>query len=153
MNGRLLVKILAHDTFQLGGDMDYFYSPSVRGFFCDAVNGRDIPEDSIRITSSEHRSLLDGQALGLLIAVNDAGVVVSVAAPDTSGVRAWRAYQAQAQAELIASDRVAMRCMKAGVPYPGDWLFRDELLRAIVRADSGDSTASIPNRPAFPPGT
>lgn len=65
----------------------------------------------------------------------------------------WAAYQLAAQVELDVGDKVCNRCMKAGKPYPPDWLARDELLRAIVRAASGDPTQPLPARPAYPAGT
>lgn len=72
-------------------------------------------------------------------------------APTTAQL--WSAYQSQAKLELIASDAVATRCVKAGVAYPSNWLSRDVALRAIIAATSGDPTQPLPSRPAYPAGT
>lgn len=59
-----------------------------------------------------------------------------------------------AQAALDDSDRVAIRCAKAGVLYPVSWLAYDDLLRAIMRATvDGGFPTELPPRPDYPLGT
>jgi hypothetical protein len=65
----------------------------------------------------------------------------------------WVAYQETAKEALIVGDKVANRCVKAGIAYPTDWRSRDIALRAIVTASSGDPTQPLPAQPPFPPGT
>jgi hypothetical protein len=65
----------------------------------------------------------------------------------------WAQYQQQAKEELDFDDGVAIRCIKAGVPYPAAWLERDVALRIIVTAANGDATQALPVRPAYPAGT
>lgn len=66
----------------------------------------------------------------------------------------WKDYQSKAQFQLDANDKVAIRCIKAGVPYTADWLENDEALRAILRTPSGDPTLPFPVPPAtFPAGS
>jgi hypothetical protein len=68
----------------------------------------------------------------------------------------WPQYLGTVQAELDFSDNVATRCVKAGVAYPAAWLTRDQALRALMRATSGDVSVPILTfqpRPAFPEGT
>lgn len=65
----------------------------------------------------------------------------------------WKKYQLQAQALLSKSDLTAMRCFKAGLPYPKEWIDFDSQLREIVRTESGDSTQALPVQPAYPVGT
>lgn len=55
-----------------------------------------------------------------------------------------------AKAALDASDRVAIRCIKAGVGYPADWQTYDAALRAIV---AGGTATALPTMPAYPAGT
>lgn len=57
-----------------------------------------------------------------------------------------------AQASLDASDKVLVRCMKAGVPYPAAWQSRDIVLRAIVSGSDTTSNA-LPIQPDYPEGT
>lgn len=59
--------------------------------------------------------------------------------------------QVEARAALDKTDMVAMRCMKAGVPYPAAWMTYTTALRAIISA-TGDAPA-LPSQPAFPKGT
>lgn len=83
--------------------------------------------------------------------VSDVGVTPPAgyltADPGPTQAQLWYAYQAKAQAQLDANDAVAIRCIKAGVAYPADWLARDNSLRAIVRASSGDPTQPLPQPP------
>lgn len=54
-----------------------------------------------------------------------------------------------AQAALDASDMTAIRCFKAGVPFPAEWFAYTQTLRNIVKSNNG----SLPARPAFPANT
>lgn len=66
----------------------------------------------------------------------------------------WSDYQDSALACLKDNDVIAIRCLKAGVPYPSEWLDYDNKLRVIMHADSGDPTQPLPTRPAnHPAGT
>lgn len=57
---------------------------------------------------------------------------------------------AAAEAALARSDMVAMRCVKANVPFPPAWQAHVAELRAILRgADAGP----LPPMPAYPEGT
>jgi len=58
----------------------------------------------------------------------------------------------QAQAALDLSDKVAWRCLKAGVSYPAAWLSVDTGLRAIVCGADKTSTV-IPSFPKKLDGT
>ena len=62
---------------------------------------------------------------------------------------ATRALVDQARAALTISDKVATRCLKAGVTYPSEWQSYDAALRDIVNTASG----SLPSQPAYPAGT
>lgn len=55
-----------------------------------------------------------------------------------------------AKAGLAESDRVAIRCAKAGVPYPADWQAYDAALRPIAK---GSADGPLPTRPEYPAGT
>ena len=55
----------------------------------------------------------------------------------------WRAAAILA---LEASDRTAVRAVKAGVSYPPEWQAYDEGLRAIVNGAPGP----LPQRPEYP---
>lgn len=71
--------------------------------------------------------------------------------PGPSAAELWSAYQRQAMALLVANDTVAIRCVKASVAYPADWLACDVALRAIVHATSGDPTIPLPAQPITRP--
>ena len=64
-----------------------------------------------------------------------------------------QALQGQARARLAESDQVYVRCGKAGVTYPAEWLAYDEVLRAVVRAQAPGTAANLPDRPDYPAGT
>jgi hypothetical protein len=60
--------------------------------------------------------------------------------------------KASAQIALNATDLVAFRCFKAGVPYPTAWQDYALALRNIVTGVDMAST-SLPSKPAYPSGT
>lgn len=59
------------------------------------------------------------------------------------------ATKRRAKEELSASDRVAVRCCKVGVPYPQEWQDYDQELRVIAEQGTGE----MPERPQYPRGT
>lgn len=59
-------------------------------------------------------------------------------------------YPAEAKAALDASDMTAIRCMKAGVAFPAEWLSYCTTLRAIM---NGTQAGPLPARPDYPAGT
>ncbi len=83
----------------------------------------------------------DYQAYRAWVASGNTATPYTAPAPD---------YAALARVALIASDMVALRCMKAGVAYPAAWLSYVRTLRAIV---VGTQTGPLPEKPAYPPGT
>lgn len=56
--------------------------------------------------------------------------------------------RAAALAELQLKDRVVNRCAESGVDVPAAWSAYATALRSVLA-----SGASLPDRPAFPPGT
>lgn len=73
--------------------------------------------------------------------------------PGPTAAQRWATLQGQAKAALDAASVTATRCVIAGVSFPDDWRAYVEALRAITRADSGDASAGLPTRPAYPAGT
>ena len=65
---------------------------------------------------------------------------------------AQQLLQYAAQDRLTANDKVATRCLKAGVAYPANWLAFDVALRAIANGTDTTST-SLPATPSYPAGT
>lgn len=74
-------------------------------------------------------------------------------APGPSAAQQWAEYRQQAQAALDSSDITILRCVENNVSVPETWASYRVALRAIVRATSGDPTAPLPTRPAYPAGT
>ena len=58
-------------------------------------------------------------------------------------------YSMLAQSQLSVNDKVAIRCAKAQVAYPAEWLAYDIALRAIVISGTGP----LPDAPTYPSGT
>lgn len=48
-----------------------YFSPSTNGFYFSIINGTNIPQDAVEITSELHHSLLSGQATGDKIVFNE----------------------------------------------------------------------------------
>lgn len=55
----------------------------------------------------------------------------------------------QAKYALIQSDDTAIRCLKAGVAFPAEWLAYVAALRTIAAGGPGP----LPDKPAYPAGT
>lgn len=75
-----------------------------------------------------------------------------IAAQQAAAAKA--ALVASAQAALDKMDApggCAIRCFKAGVAFPADWLAYCVALRAIVNGTS--SATALPTQPAYPAGT
>jgi hypothetical protein len=67
--------------------------------------------------------------------------------------RALAAAAYEARRRLGEADLVAIRCLKAGCPYPAEWRAYDEALRAIVRAAPAAIEAVVwPTPPTKPEG-
>ena len=60
---------------------------------------------------------------------------------------------ASAQALLDTSDKVATRCIKAGVSYPAEWHTVDIANRNIVNGSDTTSTTAVPLPTTYPAGT
>ena len=73
-------------------------------------------------------------------------------APAPTPLTAEQILQYAAQDRLNANDKVATRCLKAGVPYPANWLAFDVALRAIANGTDTTST-TLPATPSYPAGT
>ena len=58
-------------------------------------------------------------------------------------------YKSLALDELEVSDTTALRCFKAGMPFPSEWQSYTNTLRGIVRSGAGP----LPTRPVYPLGT
>ena len=63
----------------------------------------------------------------------------------------WAERQRNALALLQNNDVIAIRCVKAGVPYPTEWLSYDVALREIVHAETGDPKVPLPSAPINKP--
>ncbi len=95
-------------------------------------DGASIPPDPMNA---------DYQAYQAWVAAGNAATPYIAPTPD---------YPALARVALIASDMVALRCMKAGVAYPAAWLSYVRRLRTIV---AGTKTGPLPAQPGYPPET
>lgn len=58
-----------------------FYAKSTGGFYETAINGKEMPLDSVEISSEKWKELLDGQSEGMQIGANESGFPVLFAMP------------------------------------------------------------------------
>ncbi|WP_429216023.1 hypothetical protein [Aeromonas veronii] len=65
--------------------MDFYFSKSTGGFYNNAVHGKGMPSDAIKITAEYHSELMQGQSDGLSIVADDTGFPV-LASPINSAV-------------------------------------------------------------------
>lgn len=107
-----------------------------------------VDKTSVEVTDEEYAALFDAQAQGKQIVRGQDGAPVAADPAPT-----WAEVQRAALRALTASDRVATRCIKAGVPYPSEWRQYDASLRAIVADAKGDPSTGLPTAPSYPAGT
>lgn len=130
-----------------------YYSKTTGGFYSQDIHGENMPADVVEISDEVHAEMLAGQALGKRIVAGQDGAPMLADQPAPTTTELWASHQVQAQVALDASDMVALRCFKAGVAFPSDWLTYVNALRVVVRTSSGDPTQALPTRPAYPSGT
>ena len=53
--------------------MDYFYSPTTRGFYLEVIHGKSIPKDAVKVSEVEHEALMKGQSYDMDIVPDDKG--------------------------------------------------------------------------------
>lgn len=87
--------------------------------------------------------------LGGVFTINQDGINVQAEQQTKANLESIRIMKSDAKVELIESDKVALRCFKAGVPYPVEWKNRDIDLRDTV--DKG--LKPITSKPTYPQGT
>jgi len=131
--------------------MQYFFSRSTQGFYCEAIHGTAMPDDAVAITSETYAAMMAAQTRGLVIQGTTSGQPVAVASPPPTGVLAQAILKSAALAALTASDVTATRCFKAGVPFPAPWIAYTQALRVIV--EHPESSLILPDLPAYPVGT
>jgi len=129
----------------------YFYSPSTGGLYSAGRTG--LPDDCVAITADQRQALLDAQAAGQRIVPGPGGAPVAADQEPPSPEQLWAAYQLQAKGALDESDITVLRCYEHAVVVPAEWSTYRAALRAIVSASSGDPTAPLPTKPAYPAGT
>jgi hypothetical protein len=61
--------------------MNYYFSESELGFYCDEVN-ESIPTDAVEISEELYFSLLEGQSTGKVIAANKVGIPILTDPPE-----------------------------------------------------------------------
>ncbi|HGD7268884.1 tail fiber assembly protein [Enterobacter kobei] len=65
--------------------MNYYFSESELGFYCDEVN-ESIPTDAVEISEDVYLSLLEGQSKGKFISADSAGTPVLTDPPEPTQV-------------------------------------------------------------------
>lgn len=77
--------------------------------------------------------------------------VIQLKTQATKDAEANAALRPAAQTELEHTDLVALRCFKAGIAFPAEWLAYTNDLRAIVNG-TDTTSAALPAAPALPAG-
>ena len=84
-----------------------------------------------------------------VMTINDCGTAHALKQADLEADKAAQQVKADALNAILKSDLVALRCFKAGVPYPADWKAHDGKLRGLINGGTGQ----LPELPAYPAGT
>jgi hypothetical protein len=116
-------------------------------------------EDDVVVTGASP-NIVFTSALGAIL--NAPKTLVPYTAPVLTADQIAAQQAASAKAALVASAQAALdkmdapggcaiRCFKAGVTFPADWLAYCVALRAIVNSTS--TATALPTQPAYPAGT
>lgn len=128
------------------------YSKMTNGFYDPQINPT-IPLDAVEISIDAHRELLEVQSTGKQITADADGYPIASDPPPPTKSELIAQYKLQAHQALERTDRVAIRCFKAGVAFPAAWISYTQALRTIVTAASVDPTLPLPIQPSYPEGT
>lgn len=131
--------------------MTFFYSPSCRGFFHDAMHGARtvpdpdavegagaaevanpkcrIPSDAVEISDACHAELMDAQSGGKSIAPGDDGAPVAIDRPAPTPEEIWAAVRARRNKLLQNSDWTQLPDALAATRKA--WATRRQALRDI----------------------
>ena len=126
------------------------FSKTTGCFYPDDIGYESPPLDLIDCSDHDFNVAASRSLNEVVDVVN--GKIAIILNPENDAIL-WAAYKSQAQAALDASDITALRCVKAGVAFPSEWLTYVTALRAIVKASTGDPTQPLPTRPAYPANT
>ena len=77
-----------------------FYSKSAGGFYDHKIHGDNIPADAVEITTDEHKTLLEGQSNGKIIAADKNGKPVLKDPPPPTTEQIIAQYTAGVQQHL-----------------------------------------------------
>lgn len=65
----------------------------------------------------------------------------------------WDEIRAKRDSALGRSDLTAIRCFKAGIPFPAEWLAYVKALRDLPQSTDDPTKVVWPERPALPEGS
>ena len=118
-------------------------SSNITGVYTDAPGYAPIPTGAIPIPDTVAAILRKGFK-GYTYINNVVGGTLTVFDPT--------ALLVSAKAALAATDSVAFRCFKAGIPFPSNWKIYTIMLRGIVSGVDRLST-TLPPKPDYPVGS
>jgi hypothetical protein len=126
--------------------MALYFSKTTKGFYTDAVHEpHQIPADAVVIAEARHQAMLEAQAQGHEIDADEQGAPVArprAVNPEQQAANRKR----QAQDLHDASDKVLLRSLEDGQPFPLAWVAYRKELRDVIAGAS----ATIPATPDYP---
>ena len=116
--------------------MRIYYSAQTNGFYDLVIHGESIPADSVEITATEHRNLMNGQRQGKLIGASGNGhpVLVDPPAPTLTEVKARKTEEINSAAEAAIISGFASNALGAAHTYQSD---RDDQLNLVGMVVAG----------------
>lgn len=132
--------------------MKIFFQASTRHFFTDEIHSPEqIPKDTVEISKETHAAMFEGQAIGHVISAGEDGHPVLAERPPKTDEEKMENLRAQRVPLLEKTDEIALRCFKAGKPYPSEWnTYTTALLDLPSKVDVDDP--KFPTAPAIPSG-
>ncbi len=115
-------------------------------------------DNMIEVTTSQHEEAVRVRNAGGTLSIDDNDqLVITPVDPAVLATKqeaqAWSNYQQQAKVALQKTSVTIERCFENNIPLPSDWVVYRKALRAILGAQSGDSSQPLPIQPAYPEGT
>lgn len=106
------------------------YSKITCSFYSRDINGDNIPEDAVEITSEQHAALLEGQSQGKIISADENGYPILIDPPPLTPEQIQEAVtSARAAAYVKESDPLFFRYQRGEV-LKEDWLAKAAEIKA-----------------------
>lgn len=106
------------------------YSKSTGGFYSRDINGDNIPEDAVEITTEQHAALLEGQSQGKIISADENGYPILIDPPPPTAEQIQEAVTAARAAAYVKESDPLFFKYQRGEAFKEDWMAKVAEIKA-----------------------